>query len=158
MDIFTALIDYWQMGDVARELRDGLAFRLVAPNVALPSHAKRAFNDARIQLGDVREGFVPRRLAPRIRGPVADLRCADAVGVVLEVLQGAALRADEATAEHVVAVTAHQRDALAVVMDLEATGRLAERARPVRGRGHARILPCHEIGRASCRERVYVLV
>ena len=58
MDIFTSLVDYWQMGNVARELRDGLASRLVAPNVALPSYAKRAFNDARMQLGDVREGFV----------------------------------------------------------------------------------------------------
>jgi hypothetical protein len=58
MELFHSLLDYWQMGDIARELRDSLAFRLVAPQAALPSYAKRAFKDARMQLGDAREGFV----------------------------------------------------------------------------------------------------
>ena len=57
-NIFQSLLDFWQLGDVARETRDGLALRMVAPSMNLPTQVKQAFSDARAQLGEVREGFV----------------------------------------------------------------------------------------------------
>ncbi len=53
---------------------------------------------------------------------------AEAVGVVLQVFEGGAFRAQESVTRHVVAVAADQRDIAVLDGDLEATGRLAQRA------------------------------
>ncbi len=57
MEIFESLIEFLELGDVARELRNSLAFRLVAPEADLPERAHAAFGHALSHLGLVREGF-----------------------------------------------------------------------------------------------------
>ena len=57
-------------------------------------------------------------LAPRVA--VADHRLAEAVGVVVQVAERRALRAEVALRPHVVAVAADQRDVLVLDVDLEA--------------------------------------
>lgn len=58
MDTFDSLVEYLELGDVAREMRDGLAYRMVAPSADLPDAIHKAFNHALSHLGHVREGFV----------------------------------------------------------------------------------------------------
>ncbi len=58
MELFDSLIEYLEVGTVAREMRDSLAYRLVAPKLNLPDHAHAAFSHALDHLGNVREGFV----------------------------------------------------------------------------------------------------
>ncbi len=58
MEIFNSLIHYLELGDVARDMRDSLAYRIVAPEVDLPESTHQAFSHALSHLGAVREGFV----------------------------------------------------------------------------------------------------
>ena len=78
---------------------------------------------------DLLEGLVPGDLAQL--AVAADERRGQPVGVLVELLQPVRLGADEAAAEHVVAVAAHGRDPVAVERDLEPAGGFAERAGPV---------------------------
>jgi hypothetical protein len=57
MNLFDSLVEYLELGDVARNVRDSLAFRMVAPHVRMPEGAQQAFGHALSQLGNVREGF-----------------------------------------------------------------------------------------------------
>lgn len=57
MESLDSLIEFQALGDVAREMRDSLAYRLVAPEVDLPDRAHTAFGHALSHLGHVREGF-----------------------------------------------------------------------------------------------------
>ena len=82
---------------------------------------------------DLGEGVVPRHLVPRIT--LAHLRLAQAVGIRIELLQRRALRAQEAVAEHVLAVAAHERDLAPLEAQLEPAGRLAQGTGPVDGSG-----------------------
>ena len=88
-------------------------------------------------VADQRPRLLPargRELAVR----AADQRGAEPVGVLVQVLQRHALRAEEAAREHVVAVAADLDDLIAAQGDLQAAGRLAERTRPERGALHQR--------------------
>ncbi len=58
MNVFDSLVEYLELGDVARNVRDSLAYRIVAPKVKLPEGTQQAFGHARSHLGNVREGFV----------------------------------------------------------------------------------------------------
>ena len=71
------------------------------------------------------------RLRPVDRLPVAvraHERASDPVGVGVEPAEGAALRAEEPVAEHVVVVAPHEGDVAPVEVQLEAAGGLAEGA------------------------------
>lgn len=57
MNVFDSLVEYLELGDVARNVRDSLAYRLVAPHVQVPEGAQQAFGHALSHLGNVREGF-----------------------------------------------------------------------------------------------------
>jgi hypothetical protein len=72
------------------------------------------------------ERFVPGHLVEGVAA--SDERCAQAVGVVVELAECGALRADVAPAPHIVLVRADLRDASVLHGDLEAAHRLAERA------------------------------
>ena len=93
-------------------------------------------------LVDERERLLPRDLVEAaVRAP--QQRRAQAVGVVVQLAERRALRADEAVAEDVVLVAAHARDAVVLDRQLEAAGGLAERAGAdggARGGGHRRNL------------------
>ena len=58
MEIDRALAEYLDLGQVARDVRNSLAFRLVAPEAHLPEGNQQAFNHALSHLGQIREGFV----------------------------------------------------------------------------------------------------
>ena len=58
MNLFDTLVEYLRLGDVAREMRDSLAYRIVAPEANLPEDTQHAFSQALSHLGNVREGFV----------------------------------------------------------------------------------------------------
>ena len=58
MNIFDSLLEFLELGAVARAMRDSLAYRLVAPEVHLPEQEQAAINHALSHLGKVREGFV----------------------------------------------------------------------------------------------------
>ena len=75
---------------------------------------------------DLLEGLVPGGLAQLAVAP--DQRGGQPVGVLVELLQPVRLGADEAAAEHVLAVAAHGGHPIAVERDLEPAGGFAERA------------------------------
>src|SRR5581483_5637806 len=81
---------------------------------------------------DLRERLVPARLR---EGAIAltDERRPDPVGILVELLQRRALRADEALAEDVVFVSPDRDDLIVRERYLEPACRLAERTGPVRG-------------------------
>ncbi len=79
---------------------------------------------------DLREGFVPRDLAPGVAG--AHQRAAEPVRVGFELLDGCALRAEVALTEHVLTITAHERDLVVLEVELQPAGRFTEGARTVR--------------------------
>jgi len=58
VNIFDSLLEFLELGAVARAMRDSLAYRLVAPEVHLPEQEQAAINHALSHLGKVREGFV----------------------------------------------------------------------------------------------------
>jgi hypothetical protein len=82
-------------------------------------------------LGDDRIGLVPARRHEL--AVAAHERPAHAVGILVQVLERDSLRAQEAVAEDVVAVAADRGHRVAVEPDLQAAGRLAQRAGAVRG-------------------------
>jgi hypothetical protein len=81
-----------------------------------------------------RERLLPADL---LEAPVrpAPQRHAQPVGIVVQLLQRVRLRAEEPLREDVLLVSADRGDVAAVGLDLEATGRLAQGARAVVGRG-----------------------
>ena len=79
------------------------------------------------QLLAARERLVPGDLAPRVA--VAHHRLRGAVGVVVQVAERRALRAEVALRPHVVAVAADQLDVLVLDVDLQAAHALAQRTR-----------------------------
>ena len=86
---------------------------------------------------DLGEGLVPRRRLQRAGGLVLDQRCTQPVGILVQLLEGRALGTDVAAAERVLPVTPDAADGAVVAdLDLEAAGRLTERAGP-EVRGHA---------------------
>jgi hypothetical protein len=66
-----------------------------------------------------------------------DQRAAQAVGVLLKLLEGRALRSDEPAAEDVVTVAPYPHDASGLMGDLETARGLAQRTRPIAGLRHA---------------------
>jgi len=85
---------------------------------------------------DLGEGLLPRGRVPLAvalheGGP-------EPVGILVQLLEGRPLRADEAGAEDVGAVAADALDGLVDQGDLQATARLAEGAGAVRGAGGGR--------------------
>ena len=87
-----------------------------------------------------RERLVPGDLAPASPPrPAQRTGAAQPVGIVLELGERSALRAEEAVGEHVVAVAADEHELVALEVELEPAGRLAQRAGPVRdASSHAR--------------------
>ena len=85
-------------------------------------------------LGDDREGLVPVDLPPRRLGapPRAHQRPLEPVGIVLELGERSPLRAEEAVREHVVGVATDQHELVALEVELEAAGGLAQRTGPER--------------------------
>ncbi len=73
------------------------------------------------------ERFVPRHLAPRVA--VAHHRLTQTVGIVVQVTQGRALRAQVTLRPHVVAIPTDQRDVIALHVDLQPAHALTERTR-----------------------------
>ena len=69
MNVFDSLVEYLELGDVARNVRDSLAYRLVAPHVQVPEAAQRAFGHALSHLGNVREGFAVSLRASDVISP-----------------------------------------------------------------------------------------
>jgi hypothetical protein len=57
METGTGMAEYLELGDIARELRNSLAFRMIAPAADLPAGTQQAFSQAIMHLGLVREGF-----------------------------------------------------------------------------------------------------
>jgi hypothetical protein len=101
-------------------------------------------NDVTEAFGDGRVRVVPAGLGQC--AVASDQRLREPVGVVVEFGEACALRADEAVAEDVLAVTAGTGHPAVVNRQRQAAGGLAQRADPERGVGHARILrralPC----------------
>ena len=87
MNVFDSLVEYLELGVVARNVRDSLAYRLVAPNVQVPEGAQRAFGHALSHLGNVREGFAVSLRASDVISP-SELRAL--VGAFLFDWDGAA--------------------------------------------------------------------
>jgi hypothetical protein len=111
-----------QRGEVVRAGVADVHSRRVAP-ARLEDRAE-AFRDHR-------EGLVPA--GRQELAAAAHERRAHTVGVLVEVLERDALRAEEAVAEDVVAVAADRGHRVAVERDLQAAGRLAQRAGAIRG-------------------------
>jgi hypothetical protein len=102
-------------------------------------HGHRVAAVTLLDVGEALGGQVERLVPADLREAVADLleRVAQPVGVVLQLGEGHALRADVAAAERILLVAADLEHPLAVVLDLEPAERLAEHALGVVGaRGH----------------------
>ncbi len=123
-----------------RELADRDEAEVVRGGIAL-IHADRvgAVTCARgAQLvGDEIERFGPAELVPRVA--VAAHRALQSIRIVMQIRERGALRADVAAAERIGVVAAHRSDALAVDLDREPAGCLAQRTAREVGR-HVRDL------------------
>jgi hypothetical protein len=82
-------------------------------------------DDRREAVGDEGERLVPGdRDVPAV---ALDERRAEPVRILVELLEGRALRTDEAVAEHVVTVAPYPHDAVILVGHLDTARRLAQR-------------------------------
>jgi hypothetical protein len=76
------------------------------------------------------------QVTSRRRSPSRNEGIPDAVGVRVDAADRAAFRAEETVAEHVVAVTTHQRHVSPVEVQLETARRLTKRTGPRRDGRH----------------------
>ena len=91
-------------------------------------------HDVAQPVGDACERLVPRRLGQHAVTP--DQRSCQPVGIVVQLGEARALRADEAGAEDVITVAAGAGDPAVLDRQRQAAGGLAQRADPQGGPGH----------------------
>jgi len=107
------------VSDQAEAVRDGIAV-IDSYGVAamLPSHVSKT-------LGGAVERVVPGCLMPA--RALADERCANAIGIVVDIRDGRRFWTDVPAAERIVGVTADRADSFAVEIDQDAACRFTER-------------------------------